>query len=74
MAAKTKTRLTFDLTQVQNERLEALVAKSAASTKTDVVRQALRLYEFALDKHLAGYEFQLLKDGKIVLLPVFEMD
>ncbi len=73
MAAKTKIRMTLDLTITQNERLEALMDKSGASAKADVLRQALRLYDFALDKHTDGYEFLLRKDGETMLLPLFEM-
>jgi Arc/MetJ-type ribon-helix-helix transcriptional regulator len=69
-----KTRITIDLTQSQYKRLERVEENSGAASKADVVREALRLYEFLLKRRLEGYEFSMKRKGEspkdIVLLSV----
>jgi|GEM_PF-5761068 len=38
-------------------RLQVLKSKTKVSSETAVIRDALRVYEWAVDEHLAGYQF-----------------
>jgi len=54
------------------ERLDSMVSKTKASTRAEVIRNALRLYEYILDQTEGGYQVQLVKGREkktIVLLP-----
>ena len=55
-------RMQFDFSEQSVKRLEALLELSEASSKSEVIRQALRLYEFFLDKKHDSYEFYLEKE------------
>lgn len=46
------------------ERLDDLQEKTFASTRAEVIRSALRLYEFITEQRDAGYSVQLQKGGK----------
>lgn len=71
---KGKTRITLDLTESQYNMLEELQSKSGASSKADVLRQSIRLLDFALTKHRSGYEFLIRRDNQDpILLPLFEI-
>lgn len=53
------------------ERLDALKGKGFCSTRAEVVRNALRLYEFLLEKSDEGYKVQLVKGKeKITIIPL----
>ena len=54
------------------ERLDALKGRGFCSTRAEVVRNALRLYEFLLEKSDEGYKIQMVKGKEketIILLP-----
>lgn len=67
----TKTRVTVDLNENLYVRLEALEHDTGASSKADVIRDALRLYEFLVNLAKSGAKFSVTKGGEtetIVLL------
>ena len=54
-----KVRVTIDLTPQFNQRLEQLeVLIDGASSKADVIRQALQLYEYVARRTVEGYTFR----------------
>jgi hypothetical protein len=53
-----KIRVTLDLTPQFNDRLEALESLVDASSKADVIRHALQLYEYVVKRTLEGYTFR----------------
>jgi hypothetical protein len=59
-----KVRITIDLSGGLYERLIKMESASGATSKADVVRDALRLYEFFVKKHAEGYEFSMRRDGE----------
>lgn len=57
-------RLSLDLTQKQYGRLTAL-ENEFGSTKAEIVRNALRLYDYVAERSLAGETFRSIdKDGR----------
>ena len=56
-------RISVDLSPRCYERLEQIEEKVSASSKAEVVREALRLYEFLVGHACRGTEFQLLEKG-----------
>jgi predicted DNA-binding protein len=67
-----KVRITLDLSPEFYTRLEDLTASVGAESKAQVIREALRLYEYVVHHYIAGDEFLArTKDGvekTIVLL------
>ena len=64
-------RLQFDFSEESLVRLEKLINETEASTKAEVVRNALKLFEFAVNKTKDGYSLKLEKDGeKIEVAPL----
>ncbi len=67
-----KVRVTLDLSPQFYERLEHLEELVDAGTRSNVIRQALQLYEYIAQKSLEGYSFKAVgKDGveeKLVFL------
>lgn len=60
-----KVRVTIDMTPQFNERLESLESLVEGSSKAEVIRQALQLYEYVAKRIMDGYSFQSVsKDGK----------
>jgi hypothetical protein len=55
-----KVRVTIDLTPQFNQRLEELGALVEASSKADVIRQALQLYEYIARRTIDGYTFRAI--------------
>jgi hypothetical protein len=53
-----KIRVTLDLTPQFNERLESLEILVDATSKADVIRQALQLYEYIAKRTIEGYTFR----------------
>ena len=54
------------------ERLVNLKVETEAGTYSEVLKNALRLYEFAVQKSNEDCEFMLKqKDGSVVPLPIF---
>jgi len=64
-----KIRLQFDVTQEALEEIDALKELAGASTRAELLRDALRLYALSVQKGLDGYELQLRK-GEEVQLPL----
>lgn len=68
---KEKIRITVDLTLPLYQRLEVLEELVGASSKADVIREALKLYEFVIKRSSEGYKFSTEKNGereRIVLI------
>ncbi len=58
-----KIRVTLDLTPQFYERLEQLEVLTEAGTKSNLIRQALQLYEYVAKRTQEGYSFRAVKDG-----------
>lgn len=73
MERKTKTtRVQLELAERSFDRLAALKEKTEASSYTEVVKNALRLYENLIDQHEAGKHFFLKDDaGQITEYEIF---
>ena len=67
-----KVRVTLDLSQEANQRIEDLTALVDGNSKADTIRQALQVYEFLAQKVAFGYGFKMVSpDGtetQIVIL------
>ena len=61
---KKTTRITIDLTPALYERLNKMEEFVEAASKADVVRDALRLYEYFTKKAAEGYEFSIERKGE----------
>lgn len=61
---KDKVRITIDLTGAMYERLNRVELSVGAASKADVVRDALRLYEFLVKKNADGYKFSMQREGE----------
>jgi Arc/MetJ-type ribon-helix-helix transcriptional regulator len=57
-----KVRLTVDLSERDDARLRALAQQVSAPSKADVIRDALRLYEYFVQKVSEGHHVLLEKD------------
>lgn len=68
---KTKVRVTLDLSEDLYRRLEELMELTGSDTKTEAIKNALRLYEFYAKKHHEGYEVSLRKDGEQERIVIF---
>ena len=63
--------LQFRFSPKEIERLDTIKKTSLASTRTEVVRSALRMYEFLVGKLDEGYSIQLKKeDETVTVVPV----
>jgi len=61
---KRKYRLQIYLSSEAYERLLAIRQLAEAHTNVEVIRNALRLYEWFLEQKKEGYKFHLVKDEK----------
>jgi len=59
-------RIQFEFSVEAMERLDALRAASKASSYAEVVRDAVRLYEWYVTQRDQGFEIGLLKDEQLV--------
>ena len=60
-----KIRITLDLTPDLYDRLERLEATAQAGSKATLIRDALRVYEFIVNKTIEGCGFKMVnKRGK----------
>ena len=67
-----KTRVQLDLSLSAVDRLSALKAKTEAASYTEVVKNALRIYEALIEETEAGKEFLIRdKDGVISIFRLF---
>lgn len=57
-----KVRITLDLSPEFYEQLENLEQRAGAESKSQVIRDALRLYSYIVDKYLEGTQFILRKE------------
>jgi hypothetical protein len=63
---KKKTRISLDLSRTAFERLTVLETLTDANSKADLIREALRLYEFLVKQSLKGATIQCVSpDGAI---------
>lgn len=60
---KDKIRITLDLTPELYDRLERLETAEQAGSKATLIRDALRVYEFIVNKSIEGCDFRI-KRGK----------
>lgn len=68
-------RVQLDLGPKAYDRLTKLKIDTEATTYAEVIRNALKLYAFAVAQHEAGREFMLREpDGKIIPAPIFQPD
>ena len=72
-SSDTKIRVTVDLTKQLYARLERLESAVGATSKADVVRDALRLYEFISDRTAEGWEFAIRRGGEEKALVLFSV-
>lgn len=63
---RTGKRIQFEFAADAYERLGNIKEMTEAGTYADVVKNALRLYEWFLEQQGDGYEIGLIKDGKLV--------
>ena len=63
MAKEKTVRITVDLTARFYEKLEAIEHAVGAASKAEVVREALRLYEYLATQAARGAEFQVIEKG-----------
>ena len=69
---KKEYKLQFRFSTDAVERLDSIARKTRSSTRAEVIRNALRLYEYILDQTEGGYQVQLVKGREkktIVLFP-----
>lgn len=66
-----KIRLSFDFSPDALDRLEAIKQKAGVQTSAQVVRDALKYYEWLLEiSSRKNCELRLLEDGKEVLIKI----
>ncbi len=58
-------RVQLDFTQEAYERLIKLRKEADLKTNAELVRNALRLYDWFLEQRNAGYKIHLVKDEKV---------
>lgn len=63
-----KVRVTIDLAKERYDRLTTLEEKVGAASKVEVIRDALRLYEFVAAKKAEGYEIALRKNNETIIV------
>ncbi len=77
MTTTDKIRLTLDLTKPLDERLERLKHTTGSASKSDVVREALRLYEYLVARSIEGASLHIEQNGKterLVILGLTDLD
>jgi hypothetical protein len=69
-----KHRITIDVPAEFNERLERLLETVDASNKAELIRQALRVYEYIVKKSLEGCAFKIeYPNGEVERMTFFEI-
>ena len=58
-------RLQFDVEDEQLRWIDSLKEQARASSRAEVVRDALRLYQWLLEQRKSGYEIELRKGRKL---------
>ena len=69
-ATPDRRRIQFEFEIGSYRRLEHLQSVTESTTKAEVVRQALRLYEYFVDMKLDGWESITLRKGKEIEGPI----
>jgi predicted CopG family antitoxin len=65
-AKPTAKRIQFEFAPDAYQRLQKMKDETEASSYADVVRNALRLYEWFITQQKEGYEIGLIKDDRLV--------
>lgn len=65
-------RLTLDLNAKSATRLENIRARTGAPSNSEVIREALRLYEYIVDKHETGHAFALVRNSETIEVELFD--
>jgi hypothetical protein len=74
MKPQEKHRITLDVPNEFNERLERLLDVVDASNKAELIRQALRVYEFIVKRTLDGCTFKVeYKNGEVERIMFLEV-
>ena len=63
---KRKTRISLDLSETAFKRLSMLESLTDADSKADLIREALRLYEFLVKESLKGSTIQCVSPEGVV--------
>lgn len=63
--SKDNKRVQFEFSKVALERLDELVDVTDASSRAEVVRTALRVYDYIIEQSTKGYTMGFEKDGEI---------
>ncbi len=63
-------RLQFDFANESIERIDKLVIKIEASSRVEVIRRSLRIFEYLVDNLSDGYEIELKKDKETKTIPL----
>ncbi len=66
-------RLQFDFSEKMVARIKKLAQITDARSNAEVVRRSLKVYEFMAERMNDGYNIELVKDGKrlIMMPPIF---
>ena len=62
-------RLQFDFSEKRVKSLAKLAKATEATSNAEVVRRALKVNEFIIDKSLSGFEVALVKDDERIIIP-----
>ena len=57
-------KLQFRFSDDAVKRLHHLKDETLSASKAEVVRNALKVYEYLIDRMMLGFSIQLVKDGK----------
>jgi hypothetical protein len=63
MNSRKKIRISLDLSRSAFDRLSALETLTEADSKADIIRDALRLYEYLVKQSLTGARIQCVSQG-----------
>lgn len=69
-----KTRLQFDVNETQLAELDELKGDAGAASRAEVVRDALRLYRWVIDKRRDGHTLKLYKNGKSETVHILSLE
>lgn len=60
---RSRVRLALDLSPAVADRLDELVLKTDSRSKAEVIRNALRVYEYMVDEAIEGAAFYIKEEG-----------
>ena len=66
LSKKEPHRIQYQFTPEAFERMKALREKTGASTYAELVRNALRIYEWVHEQEQQGYSLGLIKENELV--------